>query len=88
MKDVIVKVSLASMMLALMVSPIMADGSDICTTTYGGQTECPQEVETPQEEITHETVDAGVGENLAMIAVVFMVVGGILKLASVSTKNI
>ena len=59
--------------MALVATPALADGDkkvtekEVCTTQYGGATECKKEKVT--EEVTHKTVDAGLGDYpLAVIA--------------------
>ena len=77
----LVKASMALSTLALVATPTLAAGDEtkvtekeVCVTQYGGQTECKKEVITEEvthdETVTHETVDAGLGENLLVLAAI------------------
>jgi hypothetical protein len=78
--------------LALVATPAFADGDkqvtekEVCTTAYGGATECKKEKVT--EEVTHKTVDAGLGDYpLAAIAAVTSLAAGALYATSVAIKR-
>lgn len=78
--------------MALVATPALADGDkkvtekEVCTTQYGGATECKKEKVT--EEVTHKTVDAGLGDYpLAAIASVTSLVAGALYATSVAIKR-
>lgn len=79
-------------MLVLVATPAFADGDkkvtekEVCTTQYGGATECKKEKVT--EEVTHKTVDAGLGDYpLAAIALTTSLVAGALYATSVAIKR-
>lgn len=83
------KLILTSAMIASLVLPFgaSADGEqtktvvetrEVCTTTYGGGTEC-KTVEVPREEIVHEPVDTGIVEN-ASIAIALFISGYLVML--------
>lgn len=78
--------------MVLVATPAFADGDtkvtekEVCTTQYGGATECKKEKVT--EEVTHKTVDAGLGDYpLAAIAAVTSLVAGALYATSVAIKR-
>jgi hypothetical protein len=78
--------------MALVATPAFADGEakvtekEVCTTQYGGATECKKEKVT--EEVTHKTVDAGLGDYpLATIAFATSLVAGALYATSVAYKR-
>jgi hypothetical protein len=71
-----------------LVVPVFADGStakETCVTQYGGATEC--HTETINEEVTHETVNAGVSEDLAVIAGIALAGGALLFILSKVTRR-
>ncbi len=77
---------------ALVATPAQADGDtkvtekEVCTTQYGGATECKKEKVT--EEVTHKTVDAGLGDYpLATIAFATSMVAAALYAASIAAKR-
>jgi hypothetical protein len=91
------KTLLASIaMMALVATPALADGDtkvtekEVCTTTtqYGGATNTDCKKEQVTEEVTHKTVDAGLGDYpLAAIAFVTSVAAGALYATSVAIKR-
>lgn len=67
----IVSASVLALVLGLVpVSAVLADGTttkEVCVTQYGGATECHNETVT--EEVTHETVQADLGDmNVLVVA--------------------
>jgi hypothetical protein len=62
--------ALASLVMA---SPVSAETKKVCTTSYGGATECHEE--TTNETVTHEVqgVNTGIVENVAAGAAIFAI---------------
>lgn len=82
--------------MALVATPAFADGDqkvtekEVCTTTtqYGGATNTDCKKEKVTEEVTHKTVDAGLGDYpLATIAFAASMVAGALYATSVAIKR-
>lgn len=85
------KVALTSVLVLMLAGPAYAGGDtkttekEVCVTQYGGGTECHKEI--ISEEITHETVDAGLEDfkylpfagMLAGIGIAFLILSKITK---------
>ena len=71
-----------------MVVPALASGSttkEVCVTQYGGATKC--RTETITEEVTHETVNAGLAENVYAMAGIVLTFGAMLLILSKVTRR-
>ena len=68
--------------------PVFAGGTtkETCVTQYGGATEC--HTETITEEVTHETVNAGVGDNLPLISLGVVGVGAVFLILARLTRRV
>jgi len=80
-------VSLVSLMGFALVPSVLAGGTtkEVCVTQYGGATEC--HTETINEEVTHETVNAGVGDNLLVAGTIAGAMGGMLFILAKFTRR-
>ena len=95
------KASIVAALMALSVTPVIADGDEtkttekeVCVTQYGGGTECTKETVTEvtkrEEQIeTHETVDAGLEDyNFIGLAGVLAGTGAVFYILSKITKQV
>jgi hypothetical protein len=62
------------------------DTKEVCVTQYGGATDC--HTETINEEVTHGTVNAGLGDNLFVMAGIMVIFGaGLFGLAKLVKRS-
>jgi hypothetical protein len=89
----IASIVLAVALLVTTANAVAADGEtkvtekEVCTTAYGGATECKTEKVT--EEVVHTTVNAGLGDYpLTLIAAIMAAMGGALYTVSLYAKRV
>jgi hypothetical protein len=87
LKRIILFVLVMILLSAALMVPVFASGDtkEVCVTQYGGATDC--HTETINEEVTHGTVNAGLGDNLVLIAGLMAGGSGLLFLLSKVTKR-
>ena len=68
------------LLLVLTPNPVVAVSETICTTSYGGGTVCGAK--------THEPIEAGLAENLALIGGLSIGISAFLQKLSKNTKKL